>query len=218
MAFMEEKGGAVGSTDNDTIQPLSKEQRFIKRCIDIVISLCCLIALAPVLAIAAIAIKIEDGGCIIYRSLRVGESGSLFYMFKLRSMSDSGDRALADYGCDIDHKRLNDIRVTSVGRFLRRFSIDEIPQFCNVLAGDMSIVGPRPELSSVTAHYQPWQYDRLMVPQGITGWWQVSGRSNYVMHQHTHKDLYYIENYSIWLDITIMFRTIKVVIQGKGAY
>jgi lipopolysaccharide/colanic/teichoic acid biosynthesis glycosyltransferase len=101
---------------------------------------------------------------------------------------------------------------------LRRFSIDEFPQLLNVLKGDMSLVGPRPELPHLVEQYQPWQRQRLAVPPGMTGWWQVTGRSDKTMHLHTEDDLYYVQNYSIWLDLQIIMRTVWVVLLGKGAY
>jgi lipopolysaccharide/colanic/teichoic acid biosynthesis glycosyltransferase len=116
------------------------------------------------------------------------------------------------------HKQRADPRVTPLGRFLRRFSLDELPQLFNVLRGDMSLVGPRPELPELVEKYQPWQRERFAIPQGLTGWWQVSGRSDKPMHLHTEEDLYYINNYTLWLDIHILIRTFWIVLRGKGAY
>ena len=116
------------------------------------------------------------------------------------------------------HKSENDPRVTKVGRFLRRTSIDELPQLINVFKGEMSLVGPRPEMPWVIENYEPWQVRRLSVPQGITGWWQVNGRSDKPMHLHTEEDLYYIQNYTLWMDIYIMLKTPWVILRGKGAY
>jgi lipopolysaccharide/colanic/teichoic acid biosynthesis glycosyltransferase len=116
------------------------------------------------------------------------------------------------------HKTKDDPRVTRIGRFLRRFSLDELPQLFNILAGSMSLVGPRPEMPYLVERYQPWQRKRFAVPPGLTGWWQVSGRSDRPMHLHTEDDLYYIQNYSIWLDLQIIVRTIWVVLVGKGSY
>ena len=161
---------------------LTREQRFVKRSLDIVVSLICMIVFAPLVVIAAIAIKVEDQGCIFYRSLRVGQNGKLFYMFKLRSMSHFADQASTNCAPDNTHKMRDDKRVTRIGLFLRRSSIDEIPQFWNVLMGDMSIVGPRPELPSIVSQYKSWQFDRFSVPQGITGWWQVTGRSDCLLY------------------------------------
>ena len=125
---------------------------------------------------------------------------------------------IIDENGQIIHKRQIDPRVTRVGNFIRRTSIDELPQLINVIKGEMSLVGPRPELPWLAEKYEPWQRKRFAVPQGITGWWQVNGRSDNMMHLHTDQDLYYIHNYSVWLDIQILWRTVAVVIRGKGAY
>ena len=116
------------------------------------------------------------------------------------------------------HKSRNDPRVTRIGGLLRRFSLDELPQFLNVLRGEMSLVGPRPELPYLVEKYEAWQRKRFAVPPGITGWWQVSGRSDKPMHLNTEDDLYYINNYSVWMDLQILARTLWIVLLGKGAY
>lgn len=198
-------------------------QRFVKRLFDLVCSACALLLLSPLLIVAALAIKLEDGGPIFYRAARVGENGKLFHMLKFRSMVVNADRLQEDVNqTTIDghivHKQRNDPRVTRVGRFLRRTSMDELPQLLNVFRGDMSLVGPRPEMPWLVEKYQPWQRKRFAVPQGITGWWQVNGRSDNLMHLHTDQDLYYIQNYSLWLDMQILWRTFFVVFRGKGAY
>jgi lipopolysaccharide/colanic/teichoic acid biosynthesis glycosyltransferase len=116
------------------------------------------------------------------------------------------------------HKQPDDARVTRLGRWLRRTSLDELPQFFNVLRGEMSLVGPRPEVQVIAEQYEPWQRQRLAVPPGITGWWQINGRSDLPMHLNTHLDLYYIQNYSLWLDIVILWKTLGVVLRHQGAY
>jgi lipopolysaccharide/colanic/teichoic acid biosynthesis glycosyltransferase len=118
----------------------------------------------------------------------------------------------------ITFKRPDDPRITRVGRFIRRTSLDELPQLFNVLKGDMSLVGPRPELPWLVELYEPWQRKRFAVPQGMTGWWQVNGRSDKEMHRHTDEDLYYVQHYSLWLDLMILARTVFVVLRGRGAY
>jgi lipopolysaccharide/colanic/teichoic acid biosynthesis glycosyltransferase len=117
------------------------------------------------------------------------------------------------------HKHRDDPRVTRVGKFIRRASLDELPNIFNVLKAEMSLVGPRPELPwLVEEHYEPWQWQRFSVPQGITGWWQVNGRSDKPMHLHTEEDLFYIQHYSLLLDIQILWRTVGAVIKSEGAY
>jgi lipopolysaccharide/colanic/teichoic acid biosynthesis glycosyltransferase len=118
----------------------------------------------------------------------------------------------------IFQKRPDDPRLTRLGRFLRHYSIDEIPQLVNVLKGEMSLVGPRPELPLIVENYEPWQRKRFAVPPGMTGWWQVRGRSQQPMHLRTEDDLYYIQNYSLLLDLRILWKTIGAVISGRGAY
>lgn len=198
-------------------------QRFTKRLFDLICSAITVLLLTPLLVTAALAIKLEDGGPVFYRATRVGENGKLFRMFKFRSMVAGADQLQVQVNQvneqgELVHKQPNDPRVTRVGRLLRRTSIDELPQLFNVLKGEMSLVGPRPELPWLVERYQPWQRKRFAVPQGITGWWQVNGRSDNLMHLHTEQDMYYIQNYSLWLDLQILWRTLFVVFRGKGAY
>ncbi len=198
-------------------------QRFCKRLIDLALATAGLLALSPLFLAVAAAIRLEDGGSIFYGAPRVGENGRLFHMLKFRSMRVNADQIQAsvnqrDAEGNLIHKTENDPRITRVGHFIRRTSIDELPQLLNVFKGEMSIVGPRPELPWLVDQYEPWQRKRFAVPQGITGWWQVNGRSDNLMHLHTDQDLYYIQNYSLWLDFQILWRTIGVVLRGKGAY
>lgn len=197
--------------------------RFGKRLMDIFLSGFGLLVLAPLMAAVSLAIKLEDGGPIFYRAERIGENGRPFRMLKFRSMIVDADKlqhlvSHVDEHGNLVYKGSQDPRVTRVGRFIRRTSIDELPQLLNVFKGDMSLVGPRPELPWMVEQYEPWQRKRFAVPQGITGWWQVNGRSDNPMHLHTDQDLYYIQHYSWWLDIQILWRTIAVVLRGKGAY
>ena len=158
-----------------------------------------------------------------FRQKRVGENGRLFEMLKFRTMVRNAEKLQSevekrDSDGNLIHKTKDDPRVTRVGRLLRRLSLDELPQLFNVIAGTMSLVGPRPEMPYLVEKYQPWQRKRFAIPPGLTGWWQVSGRSDRPMHLHTEDDLFYIQNYSIWLDIQILVRTAWVVLFGKGAY
>jgi exopolysaccharide biosynthesis polyprenyl glycosylphosphotransferase len=198
-------------------------QRMMKRAFDIFFGSIALIFALPLMALSALIIFLEDGFPILFRQLRVGENGRLFEMLKFRTMLKNAEQLqsqveMRDAVGNVIHKLRNDPRVTKVGRFLRRFSLDELPQFINVVKGDMSLVGPRPELPYLVEKYQPWQRKRFAIPPGITGWWQVTGRSDKPMHLHTEDDLYYIQNYSIFLDIQILIKTIWTVLAGKGSY
>jgi exopolysaccharide biosynthesis polyprenyl glycosylphosphotransferase len=166
----------------------------------------------PILLAIAIAIKLSSPGPIIYKQQRVGENGRPFWVYKFRTMVPDADSH------PTPDKRRDDPRVTKIGKLLRRTSLDELPNLFNVLRGEMSLVGPRPEQVFIVEQYEPWQRQRLAVPPGLTGWWQVNGRSDLPMHLNTQYDLYYIRNYSLLLDIKILWKTIGVVIQGKGAY
>jgi lipopolysaccharide/colanic/teichoic acid biosynthesis glycosyltransferase len=154
----------------------------------------------------------------------VGENGRLFTLFKFRTMKENAEQmhrvieSIDAQGRICQDKRKTDPRITRVGHFLRRFSLDELPQLFNIFRGDMSLIGPRPELPYLVEQYQPWQRQRLSVPQGLTGWWQVNGRSDKPMHQNSEYDIYYVKNYSCWLDLKILLKTLLVVIQGKGSY
>jgi exopolysaccharide biosynthesis polyprenyl glycosylphosphotransferase len=198
-------------------------QRLIKRAFDIFFGLLILIPALPLMALSALMIFLEDGSPVLLRQKRVGENGRLFEVLKFRTMVKNAEELRSqveklDAAGNLIHKTKNDPRVTRVGRLLRRFSLDEFPQFFNILAGTMSLVGPRPELPYLVERYQPWQRKRFAVPPGLTGWWQVSGRSDKPMHLNTEDDLYYIQNYSIWLDLQIIVRTVWVVLIGRGAY
>ncbi len=192
---------------------LSPAQRLAKRSFDILFSGLALIIISPALLLITIAIRLDSPGPIIYRQKRVGEYGKLFTMLKFRSMYADAGNPSSEYS-----KQRFDPRVTRVGRFLRRTSLDELPQFFNILRGDMSIVGPRPEMPGLVSRYDWWQRKRFEVPQGLTGWWQINGRSDKPMHLHTEDDLFYIRNYSLWLDVQICFRTVFSIISGKGAF
>lgn len=202
---------------------LSEYQRMIKRSFDLIVTLLLLPFLLPVMGLIAIAVRLDSEGPIFFLSDRIGENGCRFKMIKFRTMVQNADKLvkitdMVDEKGQIQHKKPDDPRVTRVGRFLRRTSLDEIPQLFNVLKGEMSLVGPRPEIPSLVERYDSWQRKRFVVPQGMTGWWQVNGRSDKPMHLHTDEDLYYVQHYSIWLDLQILMRTVWVVLRGKGAY
>ena len=168
-------------------------------------------------------IRFGSPGPIFYISERVKENSELFGMIKFRTMHVNADKLLdqvikQDENGNVIHKRPDDPRLTKIGSFLRKTSLDELPQLINVIKGDMSLVGPRPELPRFVDCYELWQRKRFTVPQGMTGWWQVNGRSDKPMHLNTEDDIYYIQHYSIWLDIKILAKTILVVLRAKGAY
>ena len=167
-------------------------------------------SIGSLLAIA-LWIVLESGRPAVFRQARVGKDGRVFEMHKFRTLRHELSPA------DDPHGHLPE-DVTRSGRFLRATSLDELPQLFNILAGTMSLVGPRPEMPYLVDKYQPWQRKRFAVPPGLTGWWQVNGRSDKPMHLNTEDDLYYIQNYSIWLDLQILFQTVPAVLKSRGAY
>jgi exopolysaccharide biosynthesis polyprenyl glycosylphosphotransferase len=185
--------------------------RLVKRLFDLALALAALLVLLPLMLVVALAVKLDSPGPVLYGPWRVGENGRRFRMWKFRTMIVDADRHRL-------HKRKNDPRRTRVGAVLRRWSLDELPNLFNVLMGEMSLVGPRPEQPWIVERYEPWQRKRLAVPPGITGWWQVNGRSDLPLHENVEYDIYYIQNYSPLLDLLILWKTIPVVLRGKGAY
>lgn len=202
---------------------ISGPRRVSKRILDFVLSMMALFISWPLFILIAIAIKLDSRGPVFYCSKRVGENGDIFRMIKFRSMvTDAEERqeqcvTYDDKGNPI-YKTCRDPRITRVGKFIRRTSLDELPQIFNVLKGEMSWVGPRPEQPHIAANYKSWQWQRVSVPPGITGWWQVSGRSDLPLHLNTQFDLYYIRNYSIFFDLRIILMTVREVLSGRGAY
>lgn len=202
---------------------LNDYQRFTKRVFDIVTGSVIFLAALPVMAIISLLIRFDSPGTIFFCQKRVGENGQLFGMYKFRTMIPDAEAkrdivTKKNSKGKLLYKTADDPRVTRIGRILRRTSLDELPQLLNVLKGEMSLVGPRPELPYLVELYEPWQMARFSVPQGMTGWWQVNGRSDRPMHLYTEDDLFYICNYSIWLDVFILIKTIGAVVLGRGAY
>ena len=198
-------------------------QRMVKRSFDFLLGAFGFLLCLPVMIAISLMILLDSGRPILFLQKRVGENGKIFEMFKFRTMVQNAEQMTSqvtkvDEQGNLIHKTKDDPRITRLGRWLRRLSLDELPQLINVLQGDMSLVGPRPELPYLVANYMPWQRKRFAVPPGITGWWQITGRSDKPMHLHTEEDLYYIQNYSIWLDVQILVRTAWVILIGKGAY
>lgn len=198
--------------------------RFVKRLFDIIASAIALVLLSPLLLIIAICVKVDDPkGSVFYTHERVGKDGRIFKMIKFRSMVSNADQLLAKLQSQNDvngamFKLKNDPRITRVGRVIRKYSLDELPQLLNVIAGQMSIVGPRPPLVSEVAQYTDYDKQRLMVTPGATGMWQVGGRNDVDFDEMVRLDLTYITHRSIWLDLKIMFETVKIMIKPNGAY
>lgn len=195
----------------------------IKRSVDICASLSALVILLPVMLIVAAAIKVESRGPVFFTQKRVGKDGKIFDLFKFRSMIEGAEKmfekVVAQKGGNIIRfKAKDDPRITRFGKIIRKLSIDELPQLINVLLGDMSLVGPRPPVPIEVEKYSAWHKKRLRVRPGITGLWQVSGRSELPFEDMIRLDIYYIENWSLWMDFRIVLRTVPTVLFGRGAY
>jgi len=194
----------------------------LKRGLDITVSLLVLLLLAPILVCIALAIKLDSRGPVFYRAERIGKKGRVFRCFKFRTMVQDAEARRGDVlhmneRDGVLFKIANDPRITRVGRLLRKYSLDELPQFLNVLHGDMSVVGPRPPIASEVKEYKLGHLRRLSVTPGITGLWQVQARQDPSFDSYVSLDLTYIENWSLWLDIKIMVRTVGVVLSGTGS-
>ena len=204
-----------------------KTNRRIKRVFDIVLGIIFCTIIVPILAIAAFCIKLDTKGPIFFNSERIGKNGKLFKCYKLRSMYVNADKIFEAYLSKnrqaqeewnkFQKLKDNDPRLTKVGKFIRKYSIDELPQIFNVLKGEMSLVGPRPYLPREKVLMENWYNDIISVLPGMTGYWQVNGRSNVNFNGRLKMDNWYIRNWSIWIDIELLIRTFKVVINGKGA-
>jgi exopolysaccharide biosynthesis polyprenyl glycosylphosphotransferase len=197
--------------------------RFGKRALDILGSSVALLLLAPIIAVLAVIVRLTSRGPVFYRSTRVGLGGRTFTFYKLRSMVKDADlkRQHLQHLNEADgpvFKIARDPRITPIGRFMRSTSLDEVPQFWNVLKGDMSLVGPRPPIAEEVAQYEPWQLRRLDVRPGLTCLWQISGRSRIGFQEWMRLDLEYIRHQSFAMDLRILLRTIPAVLSREGAY
>jgi exopolysaccharide biosynthesis polyprenyl glycosylphosphotransferase len=195
----------------------------LKRTFDLVVSLILMIFLTPVLLVIAVAVKLSSSGPVIYRSTRPGMAGKPFYCFKFRTMRDQADQIQDDLeplneSSGALFKIRRDPRLTKVGRLLRRFSLDELPQLVNVVRGEMSLVGPRPLPTRDFERLEEWHKKRYLVLPGITGLWQVSGRAELEFDDLVRLDFLYLERWSILLDMTILLRTIPAVLSRRGAF
>jgi Undecaprenyl-phosphate galactose phosphotransferase WbaP len=220
-----EIGGQVGLEIPQRLSFLAP--KIIKRCLDLVFGTILVLMCIPLLLIICIAIKVTSRGPIFFGHLRYGRDGRAFRAFKFRTMVTNADQILEGHLArhpelmlewQLNHKLKNDPRITPVGRWLRRSSLDELPQLFNIVLGHMSLVGPRPIVESEIARYAT-SYDLYTrVPPGLTGLWQVSGRNNTTYEERVAFDEYYIRNWSIWMDVYILARTFQAVLQGEGAY
>jgi exopolysaccharide biosynthesis polyprenyl glycosylphosphotransferase len=193
----------------------------MKRLLDIAVSSAALVLLSPVLLAIAIAVRTDSPGPIFYASERIGKKGRVFGCLKFRTMVPDAERRRAEIlhmneRDSVLFKISNDPRITGTGRFLRKYSLDELPQLINVLRGDMSLVGPRPPIASEVKRYELNHLRRLDVTPGVTGLWQVQARQDPSFDSYISLDTAYIENWSLWLDIKILIRTIGVVVSGTG--
>jgi exopolysaccharide biosynthesis polyprenyl glycosylphosphotransferase len=205
--------------DEKTVPQLG---RFLKRSIDILLSTAGVIAALPLLAAISVAVKLDSPGPILYRASRVGKKGNNFDCFKFRTMVKDADKSkqqlrLINERRGAFFKLADDPRVTRIGRFLRRYSLDELPQLWNVLRGEMSLVGPRPHPLDDFERYQTEDLKRLHVTPGITGLWQVTARRDPSFQRNIALDLEYIQQWSLWMDLKILFKTVSAVLQGSGA-
>lgn len=203
-----------------TVSPVN---RLLKRAFDLTFGALISLLSLPLVAVAALAVRLESPGPAIFTQMRAGINGKPFKIYKLRSMrvGAEDERKQLEALNEVEgpmFKMRNDPRVTRVGRIIRKLSIDEFPQFWNVLRGDMSIVGPRPALLSEVAVYEDWHRDRLRVKPGITGLWQISGRSELKFEEMVLLDVYYIDNWSLLQDMTIALRTVPYLLSNRGAY
>lgn len=202
---------------------LSGPRAALKRCMDIIGALIAIPLCAPLVAVVAILIKLDSKGPVLFMQLRSGVNGKVFKIYKLRTMVVNAEELL-DQLIDLDaleepmFKLKNDPRVTPLGYFLRRWSIDELPQFYNILKGEMSLVGPRPEEARLVQRYNEWHRLRLLAKPGLTGPVQISGRADLRLEDRVQLEVDYISNYSVWKDIQILLQTVPAVVRGNGSY
>lgn len=197
-------------------------ERFCKPALDRIFGLTLAILTLPIILLVALAVFVDLGPPILLRQERVGLNGRIFRVYKFRTMEP--DRRTPEepsfVGSDrrVNHKSKDDPRLTRVGRFLRKWSLDELPQLWNVVIGDMSLVGPRPEMVQIVRHYEPWQHARHQVKPGVTGLWQVSARGEVPMHEATHIDLEYVSRLSFVADVKILAKTIPAALGERTGY
>lgn len=218
------KGSIIDRNNmKEVYQNKSQAYKCLKRLFDIVFSGIALICLSPVFLLTAIAIRLEDGGPAIFTQQRAGKDMQAFKMYKFRSMYVNADEKMAELLKDNEQagpafKIKNDPRITKVGRFIRKVSIDELPQLINIIKGDMSIVGPRPILTFQMEECNDYEKQRVIVKPGLTCYWQIGGRANIKWKEWVELDLDYIEDMSFWTDLKMIVKTIPAVFDNEGAY
>jgi exopolysaccharide biosynthesis polyprenyl glycosylphosphotransferase len=203
--------------------PTNEALMFVRRILDVALAAVIIAVFGPLLMLpAAIVIKLTSRGPVLFRQTRCGHNGRPFVMYKFRSMVDNAEQLRVELEClnEMDgpvFKSSRDPRITTIGKIIRRFSIDELPQVFNVLRGDMSLVGPRPPLPEEVSRYERWQRRRLSMKPGMTCLWQISGRNEVSFEDWMKLDLTYIDNWSLLLDLKILLKTVPVVLLGRGA-
>lgn len=218
-----EEADTVERQVNMPVIELPRGYRIAKRALDVIVASIALVLLAPLMLLIALAIKMDSPGPVLFRQIRIGKGGKPFWFFKFRSMVKNAEQMKRELITKNEvrggpvFKMRNDPRITRVGRFLRRYSLDELPQLIHVLHGEMSLVGPRPPLPSEVASYGEWELRRLSVTPGLTCLWQISGRSDIGFREWVELDHIYIDTMSFWTDLKILLFTIPAVITGKGA-
>jgi exopolysaccharide biosynthesis polyprenyl glycosylphosphotransferase len=190
---------------------------------DVTAALAALVMLSPLLLLLAVIVRRDSPGPVVFRQDRIGKDGQVFGMFKFRSMVVDAEARLAalnqqNQGAGVLFKMKDDPRVTRCGRWMRKYSLDELPQLWNVVLGDMSMVGPRPPLDREVSGYERHTRRRLLIKPGITGLWQINGRSDLAWEEAVRLDLYYVENWSLAGDLLILWRTFRAVVRPSGAY
>lgn len=196
---------------------------FVKRMFDLLVVSVSILVLLPVFLIIVCLIKLEDGGPVFFKHKRVGQGGKVLYVYKFRSMVVNAEELLKTLSMEQleeyykSYKLENDFRITRVGNFIRKTSLDELPQLINILMGDMSLIGPRPVVFDELEKYGMYKERFLSVKPGLTGWWACSGRSNISYDERIELELYYVDNCSVWLDIKCFFKTIVAVLLKRGA-
>ncbi|GAB6173061.1 sugar transferase [Paradesulfitobacterium aromaticivorans] len=221
---MKESIAAWKAAAADTERTYPRWQRAAKRILDLAVASVLLILVSPLWLVIVLWIKLDSPGPAIFTQKRVGLGGKPYTVYKFRTMVPHADdlmKAKLQKVKDLENfvfQDKNDPRITRSGRFLRQTSLDELPQVLNILLGNMSLVGPRPEVPEIAKHYTPEQWQRLKVPPGVTGLAQVNGRSELTLGETLAYDLEYVQNWSLWLDLKILWKTVFVVFTGKGAY